>query len=307
LACDTTAAEQVGSRVALAGNPTRLDRRTRRRRVSDYALIGSIRRSLVAIADHYDVALIPPKLTSGVKLPTQAAPEAKMKYARPAMEHSPAPANLDVLDARRDTHTDLLHYTRVVQFEVTDINGGTIRTKVDGDSIYELCTFLTTWAERLADEVPAEAQACERDLAKHAAKLAKYALPDRRNSMALGECPVTVADPDGNSVPCGAPLRAHPDEDDVHRFVKCPGCGTEDTIEWWMSQIVPEASDLAHATAVIACVTMRTFRPLSHEQIRKWAHRGFIQRHGKDTKGRTLYSSAAVLAYAQHQTQEEVA
>jgi hypothetical protein len=74
-----------------------------------------------------------------------------------------------------------------------------------------------------------------------------------------------------------------------------------------MSQIVPEGSDLAHADAVIACVTMRTFQPLTHGQLRQWAYLGNIQRHGKDTKGRTLYSSKAVLAYAQHQIKEEAA
>ncbi|MGZ4516425.1 MAG: hypothetical protein ACXVXN_00660 [Mycobacteriaceae bacterium] len=275
--------------------------------MSDYALIGSIRRSLIAIADHYDVALIPPKMTSGVKLPTQAAPEAKMKYAKPAMEHSPAPVNVDVLDARRDAHADLLHYTRVVQFEVHGIDGQTIRTRVDGDSIYELCTFLTTWAERLADEVPAEAEACAYDLAKHATKLQRFALPDRRSRQRLGECPVTVADADGNSVVCGTAVYAYPDEDGIHRFVRCPGCGTEDTIDWWMSQIVPEGADLAHATAVIACVAMRLGMALTHGQIRQWAYLGFILRHGHDDKGRTLYSTAAVLAYAQHQTKEEAA
>jgi hypothetical protein len=125
--------------------------------------------------------------------------------------------------------------------------------------------------------------------------------------MALGECPVTVADAQGNSVPCGTPLRAYPDEDETHRFVKCHGCGTEDTIEWWMSQIVPEAADHTHAKAIIACVAMRTGTLVTDTLLWKWASRGFIQRHGKDLKGRTLYSSAAVLAYVQHQIKEEAA
>jgi hypothetical protein len=74
-----------------------------------------------------------------------------------------------------------------------------------------------------------------------------------------------------------------------------------------MSQIVPEGSDKATATEVIAYVAMRGSQIIHHDQIRKWASLGHILRHGKDVKGRTLYSSSAVLAYAQQQTKEEVA
>ena len=122
---------------------------------------------------------------------------------------------------------------------------------------------------------------------------------------------------------CGATVRAHDrtvedlaytsDAEGSERklkriqFIKCPGCGTEDTIDWWISQIVPEGSDKATATEVIAYVAMRGGEILHHDQIRKWKSLGHIRGHGKDVKGRTLYSSAAVLAYAMTKTKEAAA
>jgi hypothetical protein len=262
-----------------------------------YQLVGAIRRACIAIRDHYEGSLDGPRKGGNVG-------------GGAASEEPPLPVSVHVLDARRETHMDLAHYARVIYGEVRDINGGEIQTRISDDEQgqpLELAAFIDRWAQRLAEEVPIEAETCADDLARHARRLKALALPDRRDWMPLGECPVTVADDAGNAVECGTQVRAYPDEDEVHRFVTCPGCGTEDTIQWWMSQIVPEASDLAHASAVIACVAMRTMKPLSHEQLRQWASREVIQRHGKDMKGRTLYSLAAVLAYVQTQTKEEVA
>lgn len=290
----------------------------------DYQMVGSIRRSLVSIRDHYDMALIPPSRT-GMKEPTKAVTGEKMKYAGKTMRHSPPPVDIGVLQARIDAHSDLSHYCRVILFEVTDINGNPIQTKLRPDDPIMLAWFIDTWAARLAEECPAEAVRCEADLRKHATILTHMAYPSRRDWMPIGDCPVTVADADGNSVPCGARVRAYDrtDFDDVAwtsgtgvpserklkrvQFVKCPSCGTEDTLGWWMSQIVPEGSDHATATEVIAYVAMHAGMIVSAAQIRQWATREHIQRHGRDIKGRTLYSSSAVLAYAQHQTEEEAA
>lgn len=266
----------------------------------DYQMVGSIRRSLVSIRDHYDEALIPPSRVT-IKEPTKAVTGDKMKYAGKTMRHSPPPVDLAVVQARIDTHSDLSHFCRVILFEVTDINGNPIQTKLRPDDPIMLAWFIDTWAQRMVEQVPLEAARCEADLAKHARTLRGMAFPERRDWMPIGECPVTVADADGNSVPCGAKVRAYTDK----RFIQCPGCGTEDTLAWWMSQIAPEGADLAHIDAVIACVVARTFKTLTHAQVRQWKARGFIKAHGKDTKGRTLYSSAAVLAYAQHQIREE--
>jgi hypothetical protein len=64
---------------------------------------------------------------------------------------------------------------------------------------------------------------------------------------------------------------------------------------------------VAPAESVIAFVSLRTAQALTHAQLRQWAARGFVQRHGRDERGRTLYRASAVLAWAKDQIQEEAA
>ena len=121
--------------------------------IDPYQTAGDIRRALLKIIDHYDEALIPPRLTASVKQPTAPLPPdaRKMKPARKVWQHSPAPTSLAVLDARAAAHADLAHYARIVLDEVTDVSGGTIVTHVNGQSPYALARFLDTWALRMAE------------------------------------------------------------------------------------------------------------------------------------------------------------
>lgn len=270
--------------------------------MSEHEMVGTIRDHLNTITTHYDMALIPPTRPA-IKLPTAPSPDAKIKYAPKGMKEAPAPVNLDALDARRDTTQDLRYWIGFIYDEIRDHNDDHIRTLVDGDNIASMADHISRWAYHVVTQYPDDAENLHRDMRKHAGRLKQLAYPTAREWMPIGDCPITVADDQGNSVVCGAKVRAYPEK----QFIECPGCGTNDTLSWWVSQIVPEGSDLAHADAVIACVVSRTLHPLTHEQLRQWASRGFVNRHGKDTKGRTLYSSRAVLAYAQNQTREEVA
>src|SRR5690349_8887400 len=124
-------------------------------------MAGAIRKALLEITDHYDDALIPPRLTSGVKQPTAPVPADvhKIKPARKVFEHSPAPVSLAVLDARRDAHADLAHYARVV---LNEVNEGAITTHVNGESPFALARFLDVWALALAEQLPEEASAAAR-------------------------------------------------------------------------------------------------------------------------------------------------
>lgn len=264
-----------------------------------YELVGSIRTALTAITDYYDMALIPATRPT-IKLPTTPSPDAKIKYAPRGMKEAPAPTSLDALDARRETSNDLRYWVGFIFDEIRDHNDDHIRTVVNGDSIKAMTDHISRWADHIVTQFPDDADNLNQEMRKHASKLRGLAYPDRRDWMPIGDCPVTVADAAGNSVQCGAKVRAYAEK----QFIECPNCGTNDTLAWWMSQIVPEGSDLAHADAVIACVVSRTFQPLTHEQLRQWASRDHIKRHGKDTKGRTLYSSSAVLAYATKQIEE---
>jgi|SRR5690348_8236743 len=277
-----------------------------------YQTVGAIRRACNDISDHWEGSLSGPRVTGSIG-------------GSAGSKEPPTPVGVDVLDARRDAHGDLAHWARVVLELVVDGEGRRMTWTLPDDDTQPLAlaAFVSHWAERLADIDQAEAELCAEELAKHGHKLKALALPDRRDWMPIGDCPVTVADADGNSVECGATVRAYDrvaestawtsEADGAGRkieriqFIRCPGCGTEDTLAWWMSQIIPEGSDRATASEVIAYVAMCAGLILHHDQIRKWASLGNIQRHGKDVKGRTLYSSAAVLAYARRQEKEAVA
>src|SRR5690349_13921469 len=99
-----------------------------------YELVGSIRRALTTIADHYDMALIP-ATRPAMKLPTTPSPEAKIKYAPKGMKEAPAPTSLDALDARADTSRDLRYWVGFIYDEIRDHNDDHIRTLVDGDNV----------------------------------------------------------------------------------------------------------------------------------------------------------------------------
>lgn len=249
-------------------------------------LAGRIRRDLYAIADLYDEALEPVRRAAGSHVTASKEP--------------PLPIGAHILDVRREAANDLAYWARFLLDEVRDVDGETLQHGPTSTDVVDLVPFVARWADWLEAHMADDAENLAGDAEKHAKALRGITDPNRRDWLPIGECPVTVADAQGNAVACGAKVRAYPER----QFIACPGCGTEDTLAWWMSQIVPEGSDLAHADAVIACVTSRTFRPLSHELLRKWASLGHVRRHGKDAKGRTLYSSAAVLAYAQNQTKE---
>lgn len=167
-----------------------------------------------------------------------------------------------------------------------------------------LCIFLERHGDWMSTH-PASRDALD-EVTTAAARVQLSAFPPQREWVTIGECPCTVADEGGNSVVCGGQVRAYPDDPTKARIRQpsCERCGHEDTFDWWVSQIVPEAADLATATSVIAAIAFRHNHLLSHEQIRQWAARGFIQRHGKDVKGRTLYRVAAVVAYATRQERE---
>lgn len=254
----------------------------------NYELVGSIRRDLAMIVDYYDEALEPVRRASGSQVKASKEP--------------PLPIGAHILDARRETVVDLTYWARFLLDEVRDVNDQPLSRGPQSLHPDDLAPFVSTWVDWLVTNMAEDAANLSSDASKHANALKQLAAPDRRDWMPIGECPVPVA-VDGTSVACGTQVRAYPEK----QFIRCPGCGTEDTLSWWMSQIVPEGSDKATATEVIAYVAMRAGEILHHDQIRKWKSLGHIQGHGKDVKGRTLYSSAAVLAYAQSKSKEDVA
>lgn len=232
-------------------------------------LAGRIRKALYGVIDHYAGALT-------------AGGGASFSAVHSTME-SRMPVSADVLDARDLCCSRLAGWALLV-LEERDLRYAALHAS---DAV-GLARFLVVHADWLAGHEAAK-DALE-EIASSSRDLKDLDEPRQRDWLPIGECPVIVGDD-----PCGATVRAYTNR----HFIACSRCGTEDTLAWWMSQIVPEGgTDLAAADTAIACVVSETFRPLSHEQLRQWATRGYIRRHGKDHRGRTLYSSRALLAYA---------
>ena len=251
-----------------------------------YATAGDIRRALAAITDHYDVALHPPKRGGGGGGSVSKEP--------------PPPVSVDVLDARADTHRDLVYYAQVVLMECTGAEGQTITTRVDAADVRGLARFLDVWAEHLARGNPTEAEGCARDLTAHASKLRGMALPDRRDWMPLGTCPLEV-EVDGALTVCAGQVRAYPG-----REPQCQKCGTEAVASWWERVMFPDVELAEMVTAdELVLVLHRAFggTPIKPSTIRQWIRREVIVGSGKDDKGRTLFSREAVI-YAVARRQE---
>jgi hypothetical protein len=232
-------------------------------------LATQIRRALGSILMCWDDTMKPARRGEGSHVKTSKEP--------------PMPISAHVLDVRAMTCSRMAGWCLVV------IQDRDLHTEsLSGLDVKAMADLLDRHADWLGEHEAVADVVAELEASAH--ELRQITTPAGHDWQVIGDCPVIIGDD-----PCGAKVRAYADRGQI----KCPKCGTEDTLEWWMSQIVPEGSDVAHADAVIACVTSRTFRPISHQQLRQWASRRFILRHGKDAKGRTLYSSLAVLAYAQ--------
>lgn len=251
-----------------------------------YTTAGDIRRALASITDHYDVALHPPRRGGGSGGRVSKEP--------------PPPVSVDVLDARAATHKDLAYYAQVVLMECRSAEGQEIVTRVDGSNVRALTKFLDTWAEHLTRGNALEAEACARDLTAHASKLRGMALPERRDWISLGTCPLEI-DSEGGAIVCAGQVRAHPGRDP-----QCQKCGTTAVAAWWERVMFPDAeTSTLLLEAEIATFVHRAFggSPIKPSTVRQWVKRGVIAASGRDDKGRSLYSRDAVV-YAVARKQE---
>lgn len=246
-----------------------------------WELVGSIRKSLTAIRDHYDATLNGPR-------------RAGNNVGSSGHKEPPAPISLHILDARRDTHSDLAHYARIILMAVSDIEGHAIGTPVDGHDPIALTRFIDTWAERLTNADPVEAAGCDRDMAKHARELRALALPDRRDWMALGSCPLQVPTDDGDMTCCGGQVRAKLDD---QQEATCQGCGTVGSVDWWEDRMFddPELRRTLTAPEVVLFVHRTFGKVITEAAVRQWVKRGVIESSGTDDKGRTVFARDALL------------
>lgn len=209
---------------------------------------------------------------------------------------APLPVPVATLDDRAQCTSRLASWSALVLEERA------LESHLDSLNAVALARFIGTHAQWLASHEAGPEAA--REIGDSARKIARLAHPERRDYVVIGDCPRTVASPEGEPVQCGAKVRAYPEKN----IIKCPGCGHEDTLAWWEAQIVPSLEDKTLLTASeLAVFLHRTAREVvTEEQIRQWAARGYIRRHGRE-RNRTLYNRAAVLAFVTERTKEDAA
>jgi hypothetical protein len=234
----------------------------------------SIRDACFAIAADWAASLHGRRVTPGTG------------YVRGTKE-PPPPVALSTLDDRAECCARLAGWALVV------IDEPDLHPKLDALDAVMLARFVDTHAGWFAEH-PAGLDVA-RELGDSARKIERLARPERRDYVVIGECPRTVASAEGEQVMCGRLVRAYPEKN----IIKCPGCGHEDTLAWWESVIVPNLAEKALLTVgeLVMYLHREAGQQVTEDQIRQWASRGRIRRHGRDGRGRTLYDRVAVLAW----------
>lgn len=216
------------------------------------------------------------------------APKATTAGTIGRTQTTPLPIPVHTLDTRRQALMDLAFYAAMI------LDRRELATSLDADNAPQLARFITTHADWLADTE--EGPEAVESLGKWARAVDHIVAPPARDAIPLGDCPLTVA-VDGSAEPCGGRVRAFADR----AFARCNRCGTEDTIIWWESRILGDATANVHADAIALAAHLSRvyYRIVPPSTIRSWASKGLLERHGKDDKGRTLYDRGEVVAVAE--------
>lgn len=238
-------------------------------------LAGQIRRDLYAIRDNYDEALEPARRGNGSQVKATKEP--------------PLPIGAHILDERVETFRDLHYWCSFILDNMRGADNKALTTRVDL-TVDGMTAFIVTWAGRIVDDFPDDAQNLAEDVRRHAESLFGIAFPPPgKEWLNIGPCPRDTAR-DGERVTCGTQLRAFPGKETI----KCEGCGHDDTLHWWRERVIGHRSPLVtpHELTDILLVDLRmTVEPAT---VRQWFQRGKVERMGKDDKGRWLYDWAKV-------------
>jgi hypothetical protein len=222
----------------------------------------------------------------------------------------PQPKALYTLDDDDERDHDLPPIDRriALRHDVTMALNGWARVIVDdrelihhlpsGTDTLGLCVLIERHARWLSGHEAGEDAAEE--LRGWAGKVRAAAVPQRREWMPLGTCPLEVdvlgailAHDDGSPLICGGQVRAYPGHDP-----RCHKCGTEADATWWERVMFPDAETSTLVTAdELVLVLHRAFggSPVKPTTIRQWIARGVIKPSGKDDKGRTLFNRSYVV------------
>lgn len=197
----------------------------------------------------------------------------------------PAPVSVHALDVRRDTLTCLAFWAKVVHDERE------LTSHHDLADLYDVVGLLDRHVGWLLDRE----DGFEDDAAHWARKVRETARPERQERVRVGPCPVTLAK-DGEQVVCGTVVWAYPERPDI----RCTGCGYEDTLDWWRAKVAGAREQYVTARDLVDALYLDARVDVTTTTVRVWAHRGYVERHGKDDRGRTLYDWAQVVADVTH-------
>lgn len=175
-----------------------------------------------------------------------------------------------------------------------------------GDDVPDMVAFLERHARWMSGHEAAEDMMVE---IQDRAKIVKgFAVPERREWMSIGSCPLEVPTEDGGVRACGGQVRAWPEGiakvDERGQIVTeersptCQGCGTEAVVAWWERTMFPEAGEshaLVTATELTTVLHATMGRVVKPSTLRQWIRRGWIEHSGQDEQGRTLYDRGAVV------------
>lgn len=241
--------------------------------------------ALATIRDHW-AALIAPPSSGGVA----SKPAPRSLYTRDDTdERDDDLPNLDRRIALRHDVTQALNSWARIIVEDRDL---THHLPLGTDTL-GLVEFLERWARWFSGHEAA--QDATDELGAWAGKVRAAAVPQRRDWMPLGSCPLEVDSEDGPTV-CGGQIRAH-----AGRDPECQRCGTAAVASWWERVMFPDAetSRLVTADEIVTLLHREFGQVVKPGTVRVWLSRGVIEPSGTDDKGRRLYDKGAVVyAYA---------
>jgi hypothetical protein len=241
---------------------------------------GDIHLVLIEIEDHYDASLEPVRRAPGSHVQTTPV--------------APIPISALVIDARATCRATLADWVKFV------IRGRDLHTEhltsFDVPGMVEMLTRHVDWlgghdrGSKALEELTVSARA-----------LTKIAVPEGRDWMPLGPCPIVFeiqASEDGEAftvtVPCLGTIRAYPGCDPY-----CDVCLTEGVVEWWERQMFGDTalSNLVTAPVLVLAIHREFGQVVKEATIRKWVSRGLIESKGTDESRSSLYDWTDV-AYA---------
>jgi len=188
--------------------------------MTNYELLGSIRRNLADIGRNYDAALEPVRRAQGSPIKSS--------------KQAPLPVPAHILDIRLEASNDLQFWARFLLDEVRDVNGHTLTVGPASTHPKALTAFISIWADWLITNRPDDADNLATETAKHGHALRSVVEELGSRKFTIGTCPAHGTSEAGERVPCPGNLRAvlRKDGDTLPSEIAC----TEDAEHRWAAR-----------------------------------------------------------------------